>query len=343
MSDTPARLLRLLSLLQSRPDWTGTELAERLAVTTRTIRNDVTRLRELGYPVDATLGAAGGYRLAAGAHMPPLLLDDEEAVAIAIALRTTANSAIVGIEETSLRALGKLEQMLPNRLRRRVSALQSAVEPLRWGTPDELVEPETLAVISQACRDREQVRFDYADKAGNESRRLVEPVKLVLLGHRWYLVAWDARREDWRTFRVDRTSKPRAAGVRFKPRPLPATDAAAYVTQSISASEQRIAASVILHLPFEEARARVPERVGELEPVGPHRTRLRVEVDQLDWLAMRLAVLDVDIDIETPDELHDVMQRLSDRLARAARRGARSSGPAGQPAHQPPAGGARQR
>ena len=200
-----ARLLRLLDLLQSRPDWTGTELAERLAVTTRTVRKDVTRLRDLGYPVDANPGVAGGYRLAAGAHLPPLLLDDDEAVAVAIGLRAAAHAGIVGIEETSMRAVAKLEQMLPNRLRRRVSALQSAVESVRWGAPDALVETETLAVFSQACRDTEQVRFDYADKEGKESRRLVEPHKLVTVGQRWYLVAWDVRRDDWRTFRVDRT------------------------------------------------------------------------------------------------------------------------------------------
>src|SRR3954470_15413767 len=173
MSDTSGRLLRLLDLLQSRPDWTGSELAERLGVTTRTVRKDVMRLRDLGYPVDANPGVAGGYRLAAGAPLPPLLLDDDEAVAVAIGLRAATHAGIVGIEETSMRAVAKLEQMLPNRLRRRVSALQSSVESVRWGAPDALVETETLAVFSQACRDTEQVRFDYADKEGKESRRLV--------------------------------------------------------------------------------------------------------------------------------------------------------------------------
>ncbi len=256
MADTPARLLRVLDLLQRQAHWTGTELAAELEVTTRTIRKDMARLRDLGYPVDAAPGVAGGYRLAAGAHMPPLLLDDDEAVAIAIGLRTAAYAGIVGIEETSLRALAKLEQMLPSQLRRRVGALQAAVEPMRWSSPNALVEPESLALFSQACRDHEQVRFDYADKAGNETRRLVEPDKLVLLGHRWYLVAWDTRRDDWRTFRVDRASNPRLAGVRTKPRPLPAADAAEYVARSVSANERQIEASVLLHAPFDEARAR---------------------------------------------------------------------------------------
>jgi len=194
VSDTAGRLLRLLSLLQTHRDWTGPDLAERLDVSTRTIRSDVERLRRLGYPVHASPGVAGGYRLGAGAELPPLLLDDDEAVAIAVGLRTVASTSIEGIEETSLRALAKLEQVLPNRLRRRVNALQTHVEPLRWETPHATVDPESLAVLSQACRDGEQVRFDYADKDGIETRRLVEPYRLVPAGHRWYLVAWDVRR-----------------------------------------------------------------------------------------------------------------------------------------------------
>jgi predicted DNA-binding transcriptional regulator YafY len=317
VSDTSARLLRLLDLLQTRPDWTGTELAEELGVTTRTVRNDVTRLRELGYPVDAHPGAAGGYRLGAGAHLPPLLLDDDEAVAVAIGLRAAAHAGIVGIEETSMRAVAKLEQMLPNRLRRRIGALQSSVESLRWGPPDALVETETLAVFAQACRDLEQARFDYADKQGNESRRLVEPHKLVTVGHRWYLVAWDVRRDDWRTFRVDRTSKPRLAGVRFKARELPAADAASYVASSLGAGEVRIDASVVLHMPVDEASAVVPERVGTLEPVDEGSCRLRVAVDSLEWLAVRVAMMDVDFTVESPPELHEVVHRFGRRLSRA--------------------------
>jgi predicted DNA-binding transcriptional regulator YafY len=317
MSDTSARLLRLLDLLQSRPDWTGTQLAERLEVTPRTIRKDVTRLRELGYPVDANPGVAGGYRLAAGAHLPPLLLDDDEAVAVAIGLRTAAHSGVVGIEETSMRAVAKLEQMLPNRLRRRVNALQSSVESLRWGSPDAQVETETLAVFAQACRDGEQARFDYADKEGNESRRLVEPHKLVTVGHRWYLVAWDVRREDWRTFRVDRTSKPKLAGLRFKERALPAADAATYVAENLSGGETRIDASVVLHIPIDDARRAVPEHVGTLEEVDETSSRLRVAVDNLEWLTMRVALLDVDFTVESPAELQVIAHRFGGRMSRA--------------------------
>jgi len=324
MAETSARLLRLLDLLQQRPDWTGRELALELDVTTRTVRKDVTRLRDLGYPVDANLGASGGYRLGAGAHLPPLLLDDEEAVAIAIGLRTAAYAGIVGIEETSLRALTKLEQMLPDRLRRQVGALQHAVEPLRWGSQNTLVEPESLAVLSRACRDHEQVRFDYADKDGVETRRLVEPHKLVLVGHRWYLPAWDTRRDDWRTFRVDRISKPRLAGLRVRPRELPAADAATYVSQSIGAGERRIETSVLLHAPFAEARAAVPERVGPLTEVGPHTTRLEVEVDDLEWLALRLGMTDLEFTVERPDELRQVVARVGARMVAAGLRPART-------------------
>jgi predicted DNA-binding transcriptional regulator YafY len=322
MAETSARLLRLLDLLQQQPDWTGTELANRLGVTTRTVRKDISRLRGLGYPVDANPGVAGGYRLAAGAHLPPLLLDDEEAVAIAIGLRTAAYAGIVGIEETSLRAVTKLEQMLPDHLRRRVSALQSAVEPLRWTSQNALVEPESLAVISQACRDREQVRFDYADKAGTETRRLVEPEKLVLVGHRWYLAAWDTRREDWRTFRLDRLTRPRLAGVRTRPRPLPdgAADASEYVSRSISATERRIEASILVHAPFDAARSAIPEHVGTLEPVGPNDARLRVDVENLEWLALRLGLIDLDFTVETPDDLRDVLRRVGARMVAGASR-----------------------
>jgi predicted DNA-binding transcriptional regulator YafY len=317
VSDTSGRLLRLLDLLQARPDWTGSELAEELEVSTRTVRKDVTRLRDLGYPVDANPGVAGGYRLGAGAHLPPLLLDDDEAVAVAIGLRTAAHAGIVGIEETSMRAVAKLEQMLPNRLRRRINALGSSVESLRWRSPDAQVETETLAVFAQACRDGEQARFDYADKEGVESRRLVEPHKLVTVGHRWYLVAWDVRREDWRTFRVDRTSKPRLAGVRFKERDLPAADAATYVAESLSASEKRVDTSVLLHIPIDDARRVVPEHVGTFEVVDERHCRLLIAADNLDWLAVRYALMDVDFTIEYPADLREIVHRFGRRMTRA--------------------------
>src|SRR5689334_21852396 len=202
MRETSGRLLRLLSLLQSRRDWTGTEIADRLGVTTRTVRNDVERLRELGYPVGARPGVAGGYRLGSGGTLPPLLLDDEEAVAVAVGLRTAASGSIAGIEEISVRALAKLQQVLPTRLRHRVSAFQGYA--LAGTVRGPRVDPDVLTLIAGACRDHERLRFDYRTHAGATGRRLVEPYRLVLERQRWYLVAWDRDREAWRTFRVDR-------------------------------------------------------------------------------------------------------------------------------------------
>ena len=206
MSETSSRLLELLSLLQARRDWPGAELAERLEVSGRTIRRDVERLRGLGYPVESLSGPAGGYRLRAGTAMPPLLLDEDEAIAIAVGLRTAARASVAGIEETSIRALVKLEQVLPAHLRRRVGALGSAtIAPPVTGPT---VDPQHLTVIAAACRDSECLRFAYRSRDGSDTRREVEPHSLVNLGRRWYLVAWDRRRDDWRTFRVDRLDRP---------------------------------------------------------------------------------------------------------------------------------------
>src|SRR5205823_11600245 len=232
MSETSSRLLELLSLLQGRRDWPGAELAERLEVSGRTIRRDMERLRGLGYPVESLTGPAGGYRLRAGTAMPPLLLDDDEAIAIAVGLRTAARASVSGIEETSIRALVKLEQVLPAHLRRRVAALGWATVAAPATGPT--VDPQHLTTIAAACRDSECLRFHYRSRDGAETRREVEPHSLVNLGRRWYLAGWDRGREDWRTFRLDRLSRPAATGVRFAPRKLPAKDVAAYVEQSIA-------------------------------------------------------------------------------------------------------------
>src|SRR5690348_1049851 len=222
MGETSSRLLELLSLLQGRRDWPGNELAERLEVSPRTIRRDMERLRELGYPVESLTGPAGGYRLRAGSAMPPLLLDDDEAIAIAVGLRTAARASVTGIEETAVRALVKLEQVLPAHLRRRVRALGSATFTLPPAGPT--VDPQHLTVIAAACRDLERLRFAYRRRDGSRSRREVEPHALINHGRRWYLVAWDRGREDWRTFRLDRVTGPAATGVRFTARRLPARD-----------------------------------------------------------------------------------------------------------------------
>lgn len=237
--DPTGRALRLLSLLQTHRLWRAADLAERLGVTERTVRRDVERLRELGYRVDATTGTSGGYRLAAGAHLPPLVFDDDEAVAVVVGLRAAAGAAITGIEDSALQALAKVEQALPDRLRRRVSALNHSVVSLQRTHGAEgaggSVDAEALSSLASACRGHEEVRFDYRRRDGTDSRRLVEPHQLLSAGHLWYLIAWDLRRTDWRTFRLDRVSEVQLAGRRFAPRPIPGGDAAAYLTSSVAA------------------------------------------------------------------------------------------------------------
>src|SRR5690348_5287202 len=232
MLETSARLLRLLSLFQSQRYWSGTELAERLEVTARTLRRDVDKLRSLGYPVNSTSGTAGGYQLGAGARLPPLLLDDEEAVAVAVGLRTAASGAVTGIAEASVRALTKVQQVLPARLRRRITALHSFIEPLAYTGP--VVDAEALALIAGACRDCEKLRFRYRARDGAATQREVEPHRLVHTGRRWYLAAWDVERNNWRTFRVDRIQQRPTTGQRFTARQPPDGDFAAYVSRSVT-------------------------------------------------------------------------------------------------------------
>jgi predicted DNA-binding transcriptional regulator YafY len=315
MTETSGRLLQLLSLLQARRDWPGAELAERLEVSGRTIRRDVERLRELGYPVDSLTGPAGGYRLRAGTAIPPLLLDDDEAIAIAVGLRTAARASVAGIEETSVRALVKLEQVLPAPLRRRVQALGSAMIAPAAGGPT--VDPQHLTAIAAACRDSECLRFAYRSRDGADTRREVEPHALVNFGRRWYLVAWDRRREDWRSFRVDRLARPASTGVRFRARELPAKDAAAFVNQSIVGAPYRFEARVTLRASADEVAGRVPAHWGTIEPIDAHTCEYRTGDDDLWWLAMRVAMLPVDFEVHGPPELIEHLRVLTDRLERA--------------------------
>jgi len=314
MSETSGRLLKLLSLLQTRRDWPGEELARRLEVSGRTIRRDVERLRGLGYPVDALTGPAGGYRLHAGTAMPPLLLDDDEAVAIAVGLRTATGASVTGIEETSVRALVKLEQVLPSHLRRRVQALQSATATL--GATGPTVDPEVLALLAGACRDRERVRFDYSGRDGATARRQVEPHSLVHLGRRWYLLAFDCDREAWRTFRVDRLERPSAGGLRFAPREVPGGDAAAYVAANLSGAPYRYQARITLHASAAELSRRL-ERWGSVEPLDERRCVLRTSDDSLDWLAIRIGMLGIDFEVHEPPELVERFRVLAGRFGRA--------------------------
>ncbi len=315
MSGTSSRLLSLLSLLQARREWPGGELAERLEVSGRTVRRDIDRLRDLGYPVDSISGPAGGYRLRAGSAMPPLLLDDDEAIAIAVGLGTAARVSVDGIEEASVRALVKLEQVLPAHLRRRVSALGAVTIAPAVSGPT--VDPQALTTIAAACRDCERVRFAYRTPDGTDSRREVEPHAVVNLGRRWYLVGWDRRREDWRTFRVDRLSQAATTAVGFAPRELPAKDAAAFVEQSISARPHRYEARVTVNLSAKELESRLPSYWGTIEPIDAGTCEFRAGDDDLGWLAMRVAMIDAEHEVHEPPELIDQLRALAERTLRA--------------------------
>jgi predicted DNA-binding transcriptional regulator YafY len=315
MLQTSARLLRLLSLLQSRRHWSGADLADRLEVTPRTVRRDVDRLCSLGYPVDASPGIAGGYRLGVGAALPPLLLDDDEAVAVAVGLRTAAGGTVVGIEESSLRALAKLEQVLPSRLRERVHALQSVTVPMGGTGP--AVDPEVLTTIAAACRDREQLRFDYRTHEGHEALRRAEPHRLVHTGYRWYLVAFDVDREDWRTFRVDRLHPRVPNGPRFAPRSPPDPDVAAYTSWAVSNAVYRYQGRFTIHAPAEAVVARVPPTSGVVEALDAEHCVLRTGSHSLDALAVHVALLGFDFTVDSPPELVERMRVLGGRLTGA--------------------------
>ncbi len=317
-TDTPARLLQLLSLLQTPREWPGGELSDRLGVSRRTVRRDIDRLRELGYPVQATKGADGGYRLVAGKAMPPLVLDDEEAVAIAVGLRAGAGHALEGVDEASVRALAKLEQVLPSRLRHRVSTLQAATTPLTSGDGASIA-PETLTVMASTVAGHERLRFAYRAKDGVDSRRVVEPYRLVSTGRRWYLVAYDLDRADWRTFRVDRVSEPFATGARFAPRELPTGSAAEYLRQSMYRWQETYAIDVTFEASAASIAARLPKWLGEPEELGEGRCRLRATVgDAVEWMAVRLAMVDCEFTVREPEELVRCVRDLGGRLSRAA-------------------------
>lgn len=317
MLETSARLLRLLSLLQTPREWTGAELAERLGVSGRTVRADIERLRTLGYPVLATRGAAGGYRLGAGAALPPLLFDDDEAVAVTVGLRTAAGGAIAGIEEASLRALVKLEQVLPPRLRRRVNTLRAYTVPVPREAVAPTVDPAVLTTLAAASRDRERVRFDYRDHGGTATPRTVEPYRLVNWGRRWYLLAWDADRQDWRIFRVDRMQPRGPTGPRFPPRELPDGDVAAYVSARVSAAAWRYRVRVTVHAPAEAVADRISPAVGTVDPVDDRTCVLHTGADTVGTLAVYLGMLGADFEVTEPPELVAELRQLADRYARA--------------------------
>jgi predicted DNA-binding transcriptional regulator YafY len=316
-NDPTGRALQLLSLLQTHRFWGCSDLAARLEVTERTVRRDVDRLRDLGYVVDSTSGRYGGYRLATGAHVPPLVLDDDEAVAVTVGLRYAAEAAIGGMEETSLRALTKIETLLPHRLRRRVSALHSSVTSIRQAADDNLVDPEALSVFAAACRDHEHVRFDYRRSDGESSRRLVEPHQLVTAGRRWYLVAWDQHRGDWRTFRLDRLRDPRLEGSRFTRREIPGGDAAGFVASSIGSTPRHHDAKLAIRATFAELEGVL--RWIDHTPIEVEGDCCLVQIhsEDLGRLAMSVArlALTAPVTVVEPAELADLVSQLATHLS----------------------------
>jgi predicted DNA-binding transcriptional regulator YafY len=316
MLSSSTRLLRLLSLLQTRAHWMGPDLAERLEVHPRTLRRDIDRLRQLGYPVQASSGVAGGYAFRAGQALPPLLLDDEEALAVSIALRTATAGAVGGIEEPALRALVKLEQAMPARLRKRVDALRSAILPLDRTGP--VVEASVLATLAGACRDQLRTEFSYEDAQGRSAQRSVEPQGVVHTGQRWYLVAWDRVRNDWRTFRIDRIVGDPQVGAHFAPRASPdGGDLKGYVSRSISAPHQAEQARVVLHAPYAVMSRRIPPSAGVVTTLDQGQ-RCQLECAANDSLVYWLMALDVEFEVLAPATLKERLRVAGERALRCA-------------------------
>ncbi len=322
MADTTNRVLALLSLLQTHRRWPGPELARRLEVTPRTLRRDVDRLRELGYAIVAERGAAGGYRLEAGERLPPLLLSDDEAVAVAVGLRVAATRGLIDGEHTTLAALAKFEQVLPPTVRERVNALGRFVEA---GAPrDHGVSPEMLGQLALACRDRERVRFRYTARDGTDSERVAEPSSLVVAERAWYLVAWDVRREDWRTFRVDRIARLTGTRLSFAERPLPEADAAAFVRAAISSAfapdgTTSVPAAAVLSMPEAAMREWFGPWAGDAEAIDERTVRWPIAPDAPDAMLASLMWIPpgVEYRLEGSPELVAAAREIAERMARA--------------------------
>jgi predicted DNA-binding transcriptional regulator YafY len=331
MANTSSRTLRLLSLLQTHRYWPGTELADRLDVSTRTLRRDVDRLRELGYPVEAHRGVDGGYQLAAGAALPPLVIDDEEAVALVVGLQTAAQHAVEGMAESSVRALAKVVRVMPARLRRRVEALRAVTVPAVWGGGEgPAVDPSALTTVALACREEERLRFGYRAADGTRTDRHTEPHRLVPLGRRWYLVAYDLDRNGWRSFRLDRLTSPEGTGDRFRPRELPAADAAAFVRAGLENLPRPHRVEVLVEAPAEAVGRRIGRWV-RVEEAEEGRCLVRMTTDDLNWAILALGTTGADFRVVGPPELADRVREWGDRLSRAGRAGAGSPPGTGSP------------
>ncbi|MGC4960028.1 helix-turn-helix transcriptional regulator [Gordonia sp. DT101] len=320
MLETSARLLALLTLLQTRRDWSGADLARRLEITTRTVRRDIDKLRELGYPVDATVGVGGGYRLGAGAEMPPLLLDDQEVLAVALGLNEITTGSVADMADASAGALTKLRQVMPSRLRHRLDALTMEAVPRESRTS---VSGDVLTEIATACHRSERLRFDYRRGDGAESRREVEPYRLVRSGLRWYLVGWDLGREDWRSFRVDRMEPKTPTGPRFIPRDLPEGGATGYLTRSLGAVYRKASARVRIHAPMDVVEPMVDAAWGTIEAGDDQGCELVLFSTSLVSIARWLRAFEADFTVLGPPELVDecrVAARYHDDLAARYRR-----------------------
>lgn len=322
MANTSTRTLRLLSLLQTHKYWPGTELAQRLGVSPRTLRRDIDRLRDLGYPVEAQRGVDGGYQLAAGAALPPLMVDDDEAVALVVGLQFAMQGMVEGVAESSVRALAKVVQVMPPRLRKRVEAIRAMTVPADWGGDrSAALDPSALATVALTCRDSERLRFTYTAADGRRSDRHVEPHRLVALGRRWYLVAFDLTRHDWRSFRVDRLTGPAGDGARFRPRELPTGDAAEFVRSGVDNMPHLYRVEALVEAPAESVRQRLG-RWGSVEEIDTARCRVAMTTDSLDWPALTFGSLDAEFEVLEPPELVEHIRAWAERFHRAARRSA---------------------
>jgi predicted DNA-binding transcriptional regulator YafY len=316
MLQSSARLLRLLALFQSRATWTGPDLTSRLEITDRTLRRDVDRLRTLGYPVHSTSGPAGGYMLGAGASLPPLMLENDEGLAIAIALHG-AGSDVSGVAEAGQRALAKLDKVLPTRIRKRLDALRASIvrAPDTDGGPK--IDMGIVDRLAAACSEHRTVRLRYDDRGGKTTRREVEPHRLVLVGRRWYLAAWDRGKGDWRTFRVDRIAPAVEDGGSFVPRAAPDDDVAGYVSRSVALGPATYQVRVLFLAPLAVAREKIPPRYGTLTAVGARRCRLTTGTPSLEGTIFWLGMSGLPFVVEGPPELAHQVGAIAARLARA--------------------------
>ncbi len=316
VSETTSRVLRLLGLLEARRVWTGQELADRLAVTTRSVRRDVERLRELGYPVQASKGSGGGYQLGAGTALPPLLLDPDEAVAVAVCLRLAAGGSVSGVAEAALRAMSKLHQVMPARLRSQVAAVRQATVTLTPDAGAESVDPDVLMTLARACRDHEHVAAGYTDRAGARTQRRLEPYQLVTTGRRWYLLAYDRDRNDWRSLRLDRMAAVQALGTTFVPRPAP--DAVGYVQQAITASPYRHVAKVRYFAAKDTVAQHFSPTAVTIEPDGDHACIVTAGADDPERMVLYFAMVGAAFEILEPPEVVAAARTVAERLRAAA-------------------------